>query len=331
MKRGVYEALWLEWQQDKHIYDPLKILDFYKQLENESNVPKTLMEKIYQAFIARFAQLLSAPFHTDSHASDFPQVTKLLSKLKESPQKYTRDIFETLFDDVLSLESSLSVAQRLGNFNASLEQLAMANLQFVYRSEVLVNSSAHAVLLDNLRQLMKQPAFYLQVGSSLISKVIKLLPSEINLLFIAERLCLRKADNMEYLCECFGPSDICTNQLYNEKSSLGVQRKINGANNSTLFAFHNPHWNNRYLGMHSVKGQKRVNKNLCSQRDIYWWYVEPVQDGVAIYDAATSSFVICGGDPAQWNDYYKYAYTRRAEDFDEHRKDCTWIIEDCRK
>ncbi|XP_060651543.1 uncharacterized protein LOC132788227 [Drosophila nasuta] len=291
------------------------------------------MEKIYQTFIARFAQLLSAPFHTDSRTSDFPQVTKLLSQLKESPQKYTRDIFETLFDDVLSLESSLRVAQRLGNFNASLEQLAMANLQFLNRSEVLVNSSAHAVLLDNLRQLMKQPNFHHEVERFILHEVYKLLPSKMHLLFIAQKVCLRKADNdKEYIYECSGSSNMCTNQRYEEQASLTVQHQISDVDNKTQFAFYNRYWNNHYLGIEdSLRGQPGVTKNVGGRVEIYWLNVVPVEKGVAIYDAATSSSVICGGDPAQWNKWYHYAYTRRAEDFDEHRKDCTWIIEDCSK
>ncbi|XP_034111029.1 uncharacterized protein LOC117572371 [Drosophila albomicans] len=105
LKHDIYKTLWLEWQQDKQVYDPPKILDFYNQLNNQSNVPTTLLQKVYQTFVSRIAQLLSMPFHINSPNTEFPLVTKLLLQLSQSPQSYTRDILETLFDAVLTLES----------------------------------------------------------------------------------------------------------------------------------------------------------------------------------------------------------------------------------
>ncbi|XP_062127702.1 uncharacterized protein LOC133840062 [Drosophila sulfurigaster albostrigata] len=159
LKRSIYETLWLEWKQTKKNNDPIKLLDLYEQLKLQSDIPADFQQMVYQTFISRSAHLLSAPLHAKSRCTDFPLVTTLLQLLKQSPQNLTSAIFDAVFDKVLTFETPLSVAQRLGNFNASLTQLATLNFKMMSRIEVQLNSSAHAVLLDNLRQLVKQWTF----------------------------------------------------------------------------------------------------------------------------------------------------------------------------
>ncbi|KAH8302039.1 hypothetical protein KR044_002008 [Drosophila immigrans] len=238
------------------------------------------------------------------------------------------DILETLFDDVLSSESILSVAQRLGNFNASLTQLSMANSQMMFRTEVELDSSANTTLLDNLRQLMNKPNFSVEVDPAVQGNVCVLLSSEICLLFMAKKVCLRKANDIDYYLH--GNPYPYTNkrtqtQNYG-RTSFYVRSVLSEANNKTQFAFRNSFWSDRYVAMYlTIQSDSKV----VGGSDIDWWHVKQVQDGVAIYDAATSSRVICGGDPAQRETTKHYAYTRRTEDFDEYRDECTWSIEDC--
>ncbi|KAH8302628.1 hypothetical protein KR044_009002, partial [Drosophila immigrans] len=331
MSHAIFNTVWQEWQQDKQIYDPIKILDFFEHLEHQSNAPNDLLQTVYQAFVSRSAQLLSAPFHADSICAEFPKVNALLLHLRERPLNYMRDILETMFDDVLSSESALSVAQRLFVFHASLSQLTMANLQMLNRTEVEFNSKAHTTLLGNLRKLMYYPNFKLEGDPSLVAKVFKLLLSEIGSLFIYKKVCLRKANNVnDYLYEGSNDLYMWTRKQNYQKASFIVQSVLSEANNETEFAFQSPYWEKRYLTMDwTIQAHQRMRKNLFSKRNIDWWHVKQVLDGVAIYDAATSSRVICGGDPAQGEGKEHYAYTHRVEDFDEYRQECTWIIEDC--
>ncbi|XP_062127706.1 uncharacterized protein LOC133840066 [Drosophila sulfurigaster albostrigata] len=331
LSHAIYKTLWLEWQQDKQIYDPFKILDFYEQLNNESNVSTALLENVYQTFVARSAQLISAPFHTDSQSAEFPQVTRLLSHLRQSPQSYVRDILETLFDSVLTLESPLSVAQRLGNFNASITQLTMANLQLLNRIEVEFNSSAYITVLENLSQLMIQPIFNYEVDNSMRIEVYNLFNTSISLLYRSKKVCFSKANNENvYLFECLSGYFMCIHDQDYARAVFTVQLKLGDANNETQFAFQSPFWSNRYLAIDStIKVQTEATRNVDGRGSSYWWHAALVKGGVAIYDAATSSSVLCAGDPSQWAGTNRYAYTRRAVDFDAHREECTWNIEDC--
>ncbi|KAH8302040.1 hypothetical protein KR044_002009 [Drosophila immigrans] len=338
LKHAIYEALWLELQQTKQIYDPLKILDFYEQLEHQSNVPPALLESVYQAFVYRSAQLLSAPFHTDSRSASFPLVTTLLQRLTLSTLDYIRDILEALFDAVLSLESTLSVVQRLGNYSASLTQLTMANLQLLKRSELQLDSSAQAALQLNLRHLLEQSTFGQEVERSLRLEVYAQLPPDERVLYTAQKVCLRNvsSDNA-YIYECPQTYLICTNARDPKKAAYYVQRGHGGANNSLQFGFYSAYWRNRYILMESnnqtnanVNGNANaIKKNVYSSEAIYWWHVLQVPGGVALYDAATSGSVLCGGDPAHWDGEEHHVYTRHALEFEANRRECTWSLEDC--
>ncbi|KAH8302044.1 hypothetical protein KR044_002005, partial [Drosophila immigrans] len=329
MRHAILNTLWEEWQQDKQIYDPIKIRDFFEQLEHRAIAPKDLLQSVYRAFVSRSAQLLSAPFYTESQGVEFPQVTSLLSKLSPSPQKYMRDILETVFDAVLALESTLSVAQHLGNFSADLSQLAMANVQLLNRRELQINSSAHTALLDNLRELVKRPGFRDGLDLSLRNKVFAQLTPEEGVFYGLKEMCLRSASNDSlYLLECIRTYQICTREQVHHITSFIVQSGTDDASNRTQFAFQRTRLGNRYMVMDQTVRNK-VTKNVAASENIYWWHVVPGQEGVALYDAATSGSVICGGDPMQWNSFDNYAYTRRAQDFDAHRKECSWIVEDC--
>ncbi|KAH8302035.1 hypothetical protein KR044_001998 [Drosophila immigrans] len=243
------------------------------------------------------------------------------------------DILETLFDDVLSSESALSVAQRLGNFNASLTQLTMANLQMLNRTEVEFNSTAHTTLLDNLRHFLKQPAFKQEVETSLLVKVYEVIHSETGMLLAAERVCLRKANNAnDYMYKCEWDDTIIVTRQHPERTSFQVKLPKSDATNGTLFAFRE-RWLNSYLAINTtIQAGAEVTRNVVATTAIGWLRVVPVQDGVAIYDAATSGSVICGthSEVSQYDEQFdSFAYTRRAEDFDKYRDECTWIIEDC--
>ncbi|KAH8366182.1 hypothetical protein KR093_010056 [Drosophila rubida] len=329
MKHAVYETLWQQWQQDKQIYDPLKILDFYRQLEQQANVSTTLRQKIYQAFVSRTSQLLSAPFHTDSRCAEFPQVTSLLIELRQIPDNYTRDIIETLFDDVLSSESTLSVAQRLDNLNASLTQQTMAKLQLLHRVEVHVNSSVHIFLMDNLRQLSKQPTFMQELDIGLQNRVRRSLLPGHDFHPMPLIVCLRKTNNINYyLSECENISNMCIQKRHPAKTPFKVRHAIVEEQNQS-FTFQSPYWDKRYLTINStLQLGAEITRNVYSRRDINWLHVIHAQDGVAIYDAIYES-IICAGDPQQRENDEFLAYTRLVEDFDAHRDDCTWTIEDC--
>ncbi|XP_062132252.1 uncharacterized protein LOC133842954 [Drosophila sulfurigaster albostrigata] len=336
LKHAIYEALWLELQQTKQIYDPLKILDFYEQLEHQTNVPPALLQKVYVSFVSRSAQLLSAPFHTNSRSANFPLVTTLLQRLTLSTLDYIRDILEALFDAVLALESSLSVVQRLGNYTASLTQLTVANLQLLKRNELQLDSTAQTALQLNLRQLLEQPNFGQEVERSLRIEVYAQLPPNERVLYTAQKVCLRNVTNENaYVYECPQTYLICTNPRDPKKAAYYVQRGHGGANNSLQFAFYSAYWRNRYILMQS-NDQTTVNananaikKNVYSNETIYWWHVLQVQGGVALYDAATSGSVLCGGNSAHWDGVERHVYTRHALEFEANRRECTWSLEDC--
>ncbi|XP_034111059.2 uncharacterized protein LOC117572393 [Drosophila albomicans] len=292
MKHDIYEALWLEWQKEKHIYDPLKILDFYEQLNRQPNVPPALLKNIYVTFVIRSTQILSMPLHTDSRNVSFPLTNSLLQGLARSPSNYTKDILEILFDDVLSMESPLNVAQRLGNFNASITQLTMANLQLLYRIKGEFNSSAFQILLENLRQLSKQTKFNQEVEQTLRFSVLSCLALE-----TAQKVYLHNTNN-HYINECSDSNQMCTRNL---DSQGAIFRLVRNASDETQFAFQSPYWDNRYLVIDSsISIQSKATINVYSKYNKYWWRVVTVKGGVAIYDGATSSSMICGGDRAQW-------------------------------
>ncbi|XP_060651546.1 uncharacterized protein LOC132788232 [Drosophila nasuta] len=319
MKHDIYEALWLEWQKEKHIYDPLKILDFYEQLNRQPNVSPALLKNIYVTFVIPSTQILSMPLHTDSRNASFPLANSLLQGLARSPSNYTEDILEILFDDVLSMESPLNVAQRLGNFNASITQLTMANLQLLNRIKGEFNSSAFPILLENLRQLSKQTKFNQEVEHTLRISALSYLSLE-----TAQKVCLHNTN--DYFYECSSSLKMCTRERNYQEA---IFRVLRNANEETQFAFQSPYWDNRYLVIDSsISIQSKATNNVYSKSNIYWWRVVPVTGGVAIFDAATSGSMICGGDRAQWGDE-QYTYTRHAKDLDAHLSECTWIIEDC--
>lgn len=334
LKHAIYEALWLELQQTKHIYDPIKLLDFYEQLENHMpDVPPALLDEIYKTFTSRSAQLLSSPFHTSSRSANFPLVDKLLERLTFSILDYLRDILHSLYDVVLSLESTLSVVQQLGNFSANLTQLTLANLELLKRTELELDLVAQEALQDNLHELLEQPNFDTDVEQFMRLEVYEQLPSNERVLYTAEKVCLRNGTNdNSYIYECPQTYLICTSAFDPKKAAFHVQRGQGGANNSLQFAFNSVYWSNRYMFMESVNqmAPNSIIKNVFSRDTIYWWQVVEVQGGgIALYDAATAESVLCGGDPKRWDGEEHHVYTRRAQDFATYHWECTWNIEDC--
>lgn len=333
LKHAIYEALWQELQQTKQIYDPLQVLNFYEQLEDMLDVPPALLGSVFDAFVARSAQLLSAPFHTASRSATFPIVSSLLQRLTLSTLDYLRDILDALFDTVLALESTLSVVQRLGNFSASLTQLTLANLQLLQRSELQLDAVALAAVQRNLRQLLEQPDFGQDVERQLRLEVYAQLPTEERLLYTAQKICLRNvSDNNAYIYECPQTYLICTNARDPKKAAYYVQRGHGGVNMSLQFAFYSSYWRNRYILMEPTNqtALNAITKNVYSRDTINWWQINPVEGGgVAIKDAATGQSLLCGGDPTHWDGEERHVYTRPARALGAYRRECVWSIEDC--
>lgn len=333
LKQAIYEALWQELQQMGQIYDPVKVLDFYDQLTQQSQVPSALLMQVYDEFIGRSAHLLAAPFYTDSRSARFPKVAALLERLTLSTLDYLSDILEALFSPVLALESALSVVQRLGNFSGSVTQLTLANLQLLQRTELKLNVDGKAAVQDNLRQLLEQPSFDQEVDRSLREKVYEQLPPDEKILFTAQKICLHNMTNHNsYIYECPQTYLICTNERDPKKASYYVQRGNGGANNTLRFAFYSSYWRNRYILMepsnHSTGDY--VTKNIYSRDSIFWWQVVQLAGGgVALYDAATSSSMLCGGDPKHWDGEERHVYTRSSLEFENYRRECVWRVEDC--
>jgi len=250
LKEAIYTALWKELQQTKQIYDPSKILDFYVQLSLHTDVPLQLMELIYSAFINRSAQLLEAPFHTNSRDATFPLVSSLVNRLTFSTLDYLRDILEVLYDAVLALETPLSVVQRLGNFTASLTQLAQANLQLLGREELKRGDPlVQQALQSNLRNLLRQPGFEQEVESSLQAVIYAHLPKDEQLLYTARKVCIRNVtDGNSYIYECPQTYLICSNVRDSKKAAYFIQRG-HSSDSRPQFAFYSAFWRNRYILM----------------------------------------------------------------------------------
>ncbi|XP_017136359.1 uncharacterized protein LOC108151939 [Drosophila miranda] len=338
LKQAIYTGLWKELQQTKQIYDPLKILDFYDQLAFNSDVPPALLQLVHHTFISRSAQLLEAPFHTNSRTATFPLVDSLLHRLTFSALDYLRDILELVYDAVLALETPLSVVERLGNFTGSLTQLALANLQLLQREELTRDDAAADTLglamQDNLRRLLDQPSFEQEVETSLRQQIYAQLPSDEQLLYTAHKVCIRNVtDSNAYIYECPQTYLICSNARDPKKAAYYIQR---GHSNDSRpqFAFYSAFWRNRYILMEpsplaTSNTTNAITKNVYSRANISWWRVVYRKGGVSLYDAATENSVLCGGDPIHFDGLERHVYTRRASEFAAHRKECTWSVEDC--
>jgi len=335
LKEAIYTALWKELQQTKQIYDPSKILDFYVQLSLHTDVPLQLMELIYSAFINRSAQLLEAPFHTNSRDATFPLVSSLVNRLTFSTLDYLRDILEVLYDAVLALETPLSVVQRLGNFTASLTQLAQANLQLLGREELKRGDPlVQQALQSNLRNLLRQPGFEQEVESSLQAVIYAHLPKDEQLLYTARKVCIRNVtDGNSYIYECPQTYLICSNVRDSKKAAYFIQRG-HSSDSRPQFAFYSAFWRNRYILMEPAtaaahNATNTITKNVYSRTNINWWRVVYGNGGISLYDAATEKSVLCGGDPLHWDGEEHHVYTRHASEFSAHQAECTWALEDC--
>ncbi|XP_060651493.1 uncharacterized protein LOC132788178 [Drosophila nasuta] len=322
MEDAIYEALCLV--AKKTISDPIKILDFYNQIRNKYYVSPL---RFYRVFVKRSAKVLSQAVTNNSYTK-FWMITGLLRRLTESEQYYTKEILEALFDIVLSSESPLNVVQRLSSFGASSEQLTMAHLQLLNRPEVRSNSSAHAELLDNLRQLMIKPAYQRSVDFRLRRNVYRLFPHYIGWVSTSFMARLRRAniDSKDYLVSCRKQDwsfTLCTNHLVSQNNMDYI---IEVAHNKTLVALNFNLFYNAAVNS-TIPTSTRVTRNFYVNHGFYWWRVVLVPNGIALFDDATSSLVLCGGDSAQWDGDRHYAYARRAEDFEAHRDECTWFFE----
>ncbi|KAI8040534.1 uncharacterized protein LOC128258700 [Drosophila gunungcola] len=336
LKEAIYSALWKELQQTTQIYDPAKILEFHEQLSLHTDVPQELLELIYRAFINRSAQLLEAPFHTRSRVATFPLVDSLVHRLTFSTLDYLRDILEALYDAVLALETPLSVVERLGNFSASLIQLAEANLQLLGREELKrADTQVQLAVQSNLRNLLAHPDFELQVPYSLQSEIYEHLPRDEQIMYTARKVCIRNVtDANSYIYECPQTYLICSNARDPKKAAYFVQR---GHSNDSRqqFAFFSAFWRNRYILMEpftataSNASHSSITKNVYSRTDINWWRVVYGNGGISLYDAATEKSVLCGGDPSYWDGEEHHVYTRHASEFSAHQTECTWSLEDC--
>ncbi|XP_060651490.1 uncharacterized protein LOC132788175 [Drosophila nasuta] len=318
MKYAIYEALCKV--AKKSTTDPIKIMDFYKQMRDSYNMWPVMF---YSVFVKHSATALSlAVTNQPTELS----INGLLQGLTKGERFYTEKILKVVFDTVLTSESPLNVVQRLSYFGASLEQLTMAHLQLLKRPEVKSNSSARAELLDNFRQVMIDPKFERDVVSYLRRKVRKLFPHYLD--WISSVLInLRRAniDTKDYLIGCLkqnGRRSICTS-TYAPQGDNMMYYTIATDHNKTLVGI------DKY-GNYCGTLNNNIPTITMEQTSFFtscWWRVVLVPNGIALYDDATSNLVLCGGDSAQWDDGIHYAYARRAEDFEAHRDECTWFFE----
>ncbi|XP_062127708.1 uncharacterized protein LOC133840067 [Drosophila sulfurigaster albostrigata] len=326
LKHAIYEILWKECKRYYALYEPRYILEYY---EKQSNNPPDYKELVYQKFIADSSSYATSALNVGRDSTDCSKVAEELLFLSQISPNYMNDVFEAVFNKELAKTSPLSLAERLkelGKYNASLSQLATINIQLLNRTEIQSNSSAQAAVLENLQHLAIHPDFVEEVEYSLRLKLYGFLPSGIGLLYTAQKVCLHKANNNnDYLYECQGPTNMCTRERNYERASFEVQRKQIDAKNRTQFAFLSTHFLNHSLAIE----QTEVTRNLYGRDQIDLWHVKQVQEGVALHDAATSDSLICGGNSTLWNKENHFAYTLEAKDFDAHREECTWIVEDC--
>ncbi|XP_030385832.1 uncharacterized protein LOC115632726 [Scaptodrosophila lebanonensis] len=335
LKQAIYRALWQELRQSKQIYNPVKILEFYEQLEQQSQVPKGLLEEVYGIFLERGAELLSTPFYTNSQTANFPLVNALLLRLSFNTLDMLRDILAILYEIVLALNPPLSVANRLSNYSANILQLSFANLQLLDRPELQQDPPARLSVQRNLRELLEQPEFERNVETSVRQELYEQLPLDERTLYTAQKICLRNVtDDNAYIYECPQTYLICSNPQDAKKAAFYVQRGHN-ANGTLQFAFYSSYWRNRYIfrepttttsDYNSTTG---ISKNVYSRNAVYWWQVRHLEEGVALYDAGTSSAVLCGGNPLHRDGEEHHVYTRRAADFNLYRRECVWRVENC--
>ncbi|XP_017071448.1 uncharacterized protein LOC108108077 [Drosophila eugracilis] len=335
LKETIYTVLWEELQQTKQIYNPSKILEFYDLLSLHTDVPVQLKEVIYQAFIHRSAQLLEAPFYTASREATFPLINSLVHRLTLSTLDYLRDILEVLYDAVLALETPLKVVQRLGNFTASLTQLAQANLQLLSREELKRGDpDVQKALQSNLRNLIQQPGFDRDVDLLHQFEIYAQLSKDEHLLYTAKKVCIRNVttDN-SYIYECPQTYLICSNTRDPKKAAYFIQR---GHSNDSRpqFAFYSAFWRNRYILIEPAaaavsNATNVITKNVYSRPNINWWRVVYANGGISLYDATTEKSVLCGGNPNHWDGEEHHVYTRPASEFLAHQAECTWSLEDC--
>ncbi|XP_062136326.1 uncharacterized protein LOC133845780 [Drosophila sulfurigaster albostrigata] len=321
---AIVEAILMD--LETFVTDPIKILDFYNEIRYMDDIkPK----KFYQVFVNRSAKILAESIQANNSCTNSPMATELLPRLQQVPIKYLEIILKALFDIVLSSESQLKVADCLNNLNTNLEQRTIANWLLLNRAEVKTNSSEHAGLLVNLQKFSTHKNFR-NIKVYYRRKVYRLFPHYIDWLSTTSDVCIRKVYNKrDHLIHCYNwdKPTMCTSEYPYQDRKIHYEvdeKRSKIAIENDLF--------DGYIAMNVTKekGKRRpiVSKNLFRSNEI-WWRVVPVPNGLALYDDETSESVLCGGDEAQWVDYVHFAYTRRAEDFDAHREECTWYFEDC--
>ncbi|KAH8397033.1 hypothetical protein KR215_007903 [Drosophila sulfurigaster] len=321
MEFAIYEALCMV--AKKSTIDPIKIMDFYKQMRDSYNIWPVIF---YRVFVKHSAKALSLA--VTNQPTEF-SINGLLQGLTKTERHYTEKILKVVFDTVLTSESPLNVVQRLSYFGASLEQLTMAHLQLLKRPEVKSNSSARAELLDNFRQVMIDPKFERNVEYHLRRKVRKLFPHYLDWIS-SNSVYLRRAniDTEDYLIGCRkqnGRMSICTSPDSPYSDNM-VYYTIEKDHNKTLVGI------DKYKNCcgtlnNNIPTITMDTSNFFFSPNYCWWRVVLVPNGIALYDDATSSVVLCGGDSAEWDGDKHYAYARRAEDFEAHRDECTWFFE----
>ncbi|XP_051859513.1 uncharacterized protein LOC117569276 [Drosophila albomicans] len=325
IKNEIVEAISMDFET--YVTDPIKILDFCNAITYMDDISQ---EKFYQALVNRSARILVDLILANNSCTESPIDSELPNNLHLIPIKYLEKILEAVFDIVLSSESPLKVADCLYNITDSFEQGTIANLLLLNRAEVKTNSSEHAGLLANLQKFLNLKNFkYVDVYWR--RRVYRLFPHHIDWLSTTSNVCIRHANNKrDNLVHCYegDTRTMCTSEypcpnrsiyyhVFKKRSVIAIGYKhIHGS-----------------IAMNATKekGTRRpnVSKNLFRSKEIFFWHVVPVLNGLALYDSETSESVLCGGDPAQWVDNKHFAYTRRAEDFDAHREECTWYFEDC--
>ncbi|XP_017017841.1 uncharacterized protein [Drosophila kikkawai] len=320
---NILSALWKNTQRN----DTAKVLNLYYQLSGR-NIPSSWWLLLNQTIIGRCALLFEAQLYSVNPNTTFP-----LLNLNLIPSNYLKDILQALFDAVLVLETPLSVAKRLENFSSNLNLLTQANLELYERASATGKADLLTLqaLQSNLRSLLEKPGFERDVDGSLRGEVYARLSKEEQLLYTAQKVCIRNVTNGNlYMHECPRTLLMCNNDWRSVKAPFSVQRLLTN-DSRPQFAFYSDYWK-RYLS-HDEHIPKPTNasavKNIYSRVLFTWWRVVYGNGGISLLDAATEKSVMCAGDPSQTVGVERQVYSRNVTEFKKYQRECTWALEDC--
>ncbi|KAH8266062.1 hypothetical protein KR038_001626 [Drosophila bunnanda] len=328
LQDNIFSALWNSTQRN----DTVKLLNLYNQISWRENVPSSWLLLINQTIIGRCALLLEAQLYSAKPIETYSLFNANCLSVT-SPYYLRKEILQVLFDAVLVLESPSSVAKRLDNFSSSLILLTQANLELFERVMAAGKADIEAIqaLQSNLRSLVEKPRFEKDVDGSLRGQVYARLSKEEQLLYTAQKICIRNVtDATVYMHECPRTLFMCNNDQRSVKAPFSVQRLLTN-DSRPQFAFYSDYWKRYLFHNPNIKTPSNASatKDVYSQVTFSWWRVVYGNGGISLFDAATEKSVVCGGDPAQTDGIERQVYTRKAAEFQKYQRECTWSLEDC--